>query len=87
DEEEEEKAPPVHRYNLRNQGAGLNTPASAGELADDEQENVKPPRVLDEKVNPIEDIDSDSAAAEAPATPAKGKKGKKGGSKAKASKK
>ncbi|KAJ1662516.1 hypothetical protein GGF38_003323 [Coemansia sp. RSA 25] len=91
EDEGEEKAPAVHRYNLRNQSAaapGLMTPASAGELADDEQENVKPPRVLDEKVNPIEEVeDNDSDVVAAPATPAKGKKGKKGGSKAKASKK
>ncbi|KAJ1868889.1 hypothetical protein LPJ71_012228, partial [Coemansia sp. S17] len=89
----EDKAPVVHRYNLRNQGpaagAGLTTPASAGELADDEQENVKLPRVLDEKVNPISEISDDGseeAAAAAPATPVKGKKGKKSGSKAKAKK-
>ncbi|KAJ1869154.1 hypothetical protein LPJ71_012186, partial [Coemansia sp. S17] len=85
----EDKAPVAHRYNLRNQGpaagAGLTTPASAGELADDEQENVKPPRVLDEKVNPISEISDDgSEEAAAPATPVKGKKGKKSGSKAKA---
>ncbi|KAJ2334939.1 hypothetical protein GGI00_001615, partial [Coemansia sp. RSA 2681] len=90
EDEGEEKAPAVHRYNLRNQSAaapGLMTPASAGELADDEQENIKPPRVLDEKVNPIEEVeDNDSDVVAAPATPAKGKKGKKGGSKAKASK-
>ncbi|KAJ2701673.1 hypothetical protein H4218_001273 [Coemansia sp. IMI 209128] len=88
---EEEKAPVAHRYNLRNQGpastsgAGLTTPASAGELADDEQENVKASRVLDEKVNPISEV-SDDGSETTPATSAKGKKGKKSGSKAKAKK-
>ncbi|KAJ2769573.1 hypothetical protein GGI18_005373, partial [Coemansia linderi] len=66
-------------------GAGLTTPASAGELADDEQENVKASRVLDEKVNPISEV-SDDGSETTPATSAKGKKGKKSGSKAKAKK-
>ncbi|KAJ2002484.1 hypothetical protein H4R26_003582 [Coemansia thaxteri] len=79
----DDKAPAVaHRYNLRNQaaGGGLTTPASAGELADDEQENVRAAHVLDDKVNPISEVSSESEAAGAapPATPAKGAaKGKK----------
>ncbi|KAJ2402973.1 hypothetical protein GGI23_000312 [Coemansia sp. RSA 2559] len=44
---------PVHRYNLRHQAAAAAAaPASAGELADDEQENVSAEHVLDDKVNP-----------------------------------
>ncbi|KAJ2076922.1 hypothetical protein H4R24_005427 [Coemansia sp. RSA 988] len=72
-----------HRYNLRKQtatsGAGIMTPASAGELADDEQEGVRTRKVLDEKVSPISDrSDSESVV---PNTPSK--KGAKRGPKPK----
>ncbi|KAJ2556940.1 hypothetical protein EV175_001662 [Coemansia sp. RSA 1933] len=51
-DESSEAKKPVHRYNLRHQAAAA-TPASAGELADDEQENVSAEHVLDDKINPL----------------------------------
>ncbi|KAJ2804893.1 hypothetical protein H4R21_001461, partial [Coemansia helicoidea] len=73
DKAAEEPAPP--RYNLRNHAgpaAGLTTPSSAGELADDEQEGVRAGNVLDEKVSPIAAPDSS-----APPTPSKAARAKK----------
>ncbi|KAJ1664162.1 hypothetical protein EV178_004374 [Coemansia sp. RSA 1646] len=49
-DDESKSKKPVHRYNLRHQTA---TPASAGELADDEQENVAAEHILDDKVNSL----------------------------------
>ncbi|KAJ2806599.1 hypothetical protein H4R20_001629 [Coemansia guatemalensis] len=83
-----------HRYNLRKQpaasGAGIMTPASAGELADDEQEGVKTRKVLDEKVSPISDrSDTESVAPSTPSKPKGAKRGpkpKNAGAKAKSKK-
>ncbi|KAJ2156703.1 hypothetical protein GGF46_005010 [Coemansia sp. RSA 552] len=69
-----------HRYNLRNQPSTM-TPTSAGELADDEQEGVRARRVLEEKVNPIEDASEPESVASA--TRSKAKKGGRGRGKAK----
>lgn len=76
-----------HRYNLRKQvsAAEQMTPASAGELADDEQENVKTSRVLDEKVNPLSEISGTESEQAATASPAK--KGRGGGKRGKKTKK
>ncbi|KAJ2129862.1 hypothetical protein IW136_005719, partial [Coemansia sp. RSA 678] len=55
------KTAPTHRYNLRNQPGAQATPASAGELADDEQEVANVAKVLDETVDPIANVsDSES---------------------------
>ncbi|KAJ2455539.1 hypothetical protein EV183_000016 [Coemansia sp. RSA 2336] len=57
EEEEEKKEKPTvtHRYNLRNHSAaGQATPASGGELADDEQEVANSDKVLEETVNPLD---------------------------------
>ncbi|KAJ2656531.1 hypothetical protein IWW48_004991 [Coemansia sp. RSA 1200] len=51
DDDSKAEKPAVHRYNLRHQTTA--TPASAGELADDEQENVAAEHVLDETVDPL----------------------------------
>ncbi|KAJ1800966.1 hypothetical protein LPJ59_000676 [Coemansia sp. RSA 2399] len=63
DESGEIDKSPVHRYNLRHQAATA-TPASAGELADDEQENVSAERVLDDKVSSLLSDEDKTAPAE-----------------------
>ncbi|KAJ2656045.1 hypothetical protein IW148_005797 [Coemansia sp. RSA 1199] len=47
---------PTHRYNLRKSVGAQATPASAGELADDEQEVANVAKVLEETVDPIANV-------------------------------
>ncbi|KAJ1726256.1 hypothetical protein LPJ61_005314, partial [Coemansia biformis] len=78
--------PPTPRYNLRNHPAPAAdlTPASGGELADDEQEGVKAHSVLDDKISSIPAQDTGASPPQTPSKHARAKKaGKAGKAKAK----